>query len=160
VKTLSDPDATLVNLDAVTRTSVSALTALPVRCSGGPDRRVYAEEFVVYEVDAIIQALRQEDDRDFHIVLQDPDVSTDTVIAELPDTACLGAAQSPYVATLAQAHITFLGLFPLGSTRPNDLVGRRVRVRGVGFFDFNHGQIGRARSCLELHPVTAVSAAP
>jgi hypothetical protein len=26
----------------------------------------------------------------------------------------------------------------------------------VGFFDFNHGQTGRSRSCIELHPVLGI----
>jgi len=33
--------------------------------------------------------------------------------------------------------------------------GLRVRVTGVFFFDFPHGQSGHARNYAELHPVTA-----
>jgi hypothetical protein len=32
--------------------------------------------------------------------------------------------------------------------------GLRVRVAGVLFFDFPHGQSGHARNYAELHPVT------
>jgi len=38
------------------------------------------------------------------------------------------------------------------------VVGQTARVRGVGFFDFDHGQTGRSRSCIELHPVIAIDA--
>jgi hypothetical protein len=33
-------------------------------------------------------------------------------------------------------------------------------VRGVGFFDFNHGQNGRARNCMELHPIVSIDRIP
>jgi len=29
-------------------------------------------------------------------------------------------------------------------------------ARGVGFFDFNHNQTGRSRSCIELHPILGI----
>ena len=40
--------------------------------------------------------------------------------------------------------------------RLSDLRGMTVRVTGVGFFDFNHLQVGRSRSCIELHPMLAI----
>jgi len=50
VKTLADPDASQVNPAVVAQTSISALNALPSHSDGGPDGRVYAEEFRVFEV--------------------------------------------------------------------------------------------------------------
>jgi hypothetical protein len=38
------------------------------------------------------------------------------------------------------------------------VAGRRVRVRGVGFYDFAHEQTGRSASCIELHPVLSITA--
>ncbi|HEX4629281.1 MAG TPA: hypothetical protein VH137_10885, partial [Gemmatimonadales bacterium] len=32
-----------------------------------------------------------------------------------------------------------------------------VRITGVGFFDFRHGQRGLAPNAIELHPVIAVA---
>ena len=42
---------------------------------------------------------------------------------------------------------------------PDDdaLVGTVVRIQGVGFYDFNHGQRGRALNCIELHPIVWIS---
>lgn len=37
------------------------------------------------------------------------------------------------------------------------LVGRRLRVTGVGFYDKIHGQSGVARNGIELHPVLALT---
>ena len=43
-----------------------------------------------------------------------------------------------------------------GAAQWNRLRGVRVRVTGVGFFDLSHFQVGRSRSCMELHPVLAI----
>jgi hypothetical protein len=56
---------------------------------------------------------------------------------------------SPLLTSLSNAKIQYQ---MLGS-----LVGRQVRVRGVGFYDFAHGQTGRSESCIELHPVLSIS---
>jgi hypothetical protein len=157
VKTLSDRDATRVDVAASTRTTVALLSGLAPQCGGGPDQRIYPQELLVFEADAILQAVKREDDRDLHLILQDPESPSDTVIAELPDTACMGAAQSPYIVTLAQAYFDFLALLPPGTTDVRAAAGRRVRVRGVGFFDFPHGQTGRSRSCIELHPIISIA---
>jgi len=45
----------------------------------------------------------------------------------------------------------------LGGSSPSTLVGTVVRVRGVGFYDFNHGQRGRSANCIELHPIVLIS---
>ena len=34
--------------------------------------------------------------------------------------------------------------------------GTTVRVTDVGFFDVNHLQVGRSRSCIELHPILTI----
>jgi hypothetical protein len=39
---------------------------------------------------------------------------------------------------------------------PRGLEGHVIRVRGVGFFDFDHHQKGRSKSCIELHPVLGI----
>ncbi len=38
--------------------------------------------------------------------------------------------------------------------------GTTVRVTGVGFFDVNHLQVGRSRSCIELHPIVTIERVP
>jgi hypothetical protein len=60
-------------------------------CDGGPDRRVYAEEFRVFEVLGRVTYIRHEDDRDYHMALKDPDAPGSSVVTELADTLCSGA---------------------------------------------------------------------
>jgi len=152
VKTLSDPDATRVDFTNVIATSVAALNDLAPHCSNLPERRTFPEEFRVFEVTARVSLTRLEDDRDFHIVLVDPANPTKTMITEVVDPECQGAAQSPFILLLAITRNTFQMLSPLAS--------KTVRLRGVGFYDFSHGQTGRSASCIELHPVTRIALAP
>ena len=94
----------------------------------------------------IVQITRNEDDRDVHIALADPADPSQTIVVEVVDPAC--APTSPHVGTLTQVRSQYSSL--------GALAGRTVRVRGVGFYDFAHGQTGRSRSCIELHPVVDI----
>lgn len=150
VKTLSDADALRVDLYQVTSTTIRVLNDLPPRCSGLPVRRTYEEEFRVYEVLGRVTLVRREDDRDYHVVLADPIDTTQTIVVEVADPECNGPLQSPYRTVLIEAR-QMLDVLGRGA-----LVGQTVRLRGVGFYDFDHRQTGRSRSCLELHPVLAI----
>src|SRR5437588_12011223 len=103
VKTLSDPDATGVDLTAPTNTTISDLNGFTAHCSGLPDGRSYPEEFRTYEVSGVVQLTRNEDDHDVHIALPDPGNSSQTIVVEVADPSCPGAVQSAYFATLKQA---------------------------------------------------------
>lgn len=147
VKTLTDPDAGRVDFNNVMSTTVTALNGFSAHCSGLPDNRTFPEEFRVYEATGTIQLTREEDDHDIHIVLADPADSTQTIVVEVVDPAC--ATTSPFLSLLTQAKSQYQMLSPL--------TGKMVRVRGVGLYDFDHGQTGRSRSCIELHPVINIS---
>jgi Bacterial Ig-like domain (group 2) len=155
VKTLADPDAATVNLSSVTPISIRDLNGLSQHCSGLPDGRGFAEEFRVFEVVGNVTYIAHEDDRDYHIALEDPNASGFSVVTEMADTMCSGAASSPHLATLRSVEGMFVTL--LGGRSPSTLLGTTVRVQGVGFYDFNHGQRGRSANCIELHPIISIS---
>ena len=154
VKTLSDPAASGVDVTSVVTTTIRALNQLPTRCSGLPNTRVFGEEFVTYEVVGRIIYAATEDDHDYHVAIADPNDSSYTMVTEVADTACSGAIASPHRPAIGAARISLMAL--LAGRSPSALVGTTVRVRGVGFFDFDHRQIGRARNCMELHPLTMI----
>jgi len=154
VKTLSDADATRVNMIPIS-TTIAEIAGHPAHCDSGPDNRIYDEEFRTYEVIGRATRVALEDDHDYHLVLSDLADSAITMITEIPDPACEGAISSRFVSLLRAARSAFLNL--LGSGSLSSLVGQTFRVRGVGFYDFDHGQIGRARNCIELHPLLQVS---
>jgi hypothetical protein len=137
-----------VDVSNVIHTTITALNGLATRCSGLPEGRTFAEEFRVYEVVGVVQFTHNEQDRDVHIALADPANATKTIVVEVIDPPC--AATSPLLTTLSNAKVQYLRL--------GSLTGKQVRVRGVGFYDFAHGQTGRSDSCIELHPVLSISA--
>ena len=147
VKTLTDLDVARIDFDHPVITTVAALNALTAHCSSLPDARTFAEEFAVLEVVGRVTLTRLEDDRDLHVVISDPSDSTQTMVTEVADPEC--AATSPKLGTLQVARAQYQALSPL--------TGKLVRLRGVGFYDFAHGQTGRSRSCIELHPVLNIA---
>src|SRR5206468_12777128 len=107
-----------------------------------------AEEFRVYEVVGMVQFTRDEVDRDVHLALADPADPVKTIVVEIVDPTC--APASPMLTAFSNARLEYQSLgLP---------AGRQVRVRGVGFYDFAHGQIGRSNSCFELHTVLDIGA--
>ena len=151
VKTLSDSAASSVDLSRVQTTTIKALNELPTHCSGLPMTRAFTEEFIVYEVVGRVIYVKDEDDRDYHVAVADPADSSYTIVTEVADTACSGAINSPHRTEMGSARASFMSV--LAGRSPSTLVGTTVRLRGVGFYDFNHGQIGRSRNCMELHPL-------
>src|SRR5450759_1965049 len=86
--------------------------------------------------------------RDSHLIFSDS--AGKTMIAEVPSPYCVGSG-SPFAAGITNARAEFDGHF-----RPSTdckSAGSPVRVTGVGFFDFLHGQNGVAPNGIELHPV-------
>jgi hypothetical protein len=155
VKTLADQAASRVDLSSVTAISIHDLVALPSHCDAGPDSRSYAEEFRVFEISGRVIFVAHEDDRDYHVVVEDPNDPSSSVVTELADTQCAGASTSPHLAALRSVEGMFAGLLNGGS--PLSLVGTMVRIQGVGFYDFDHSQRGRAKNCIELHPIVFIS---
>jgi hypothetical protein len=154
VKTLSDGDASRVDLSRVQSTTIRDLTARAAHCDGGPDRRTYPEEFEVFEVAGRVTFVNFETDRDYHVVLADPSDPNSTMVTEVADFACQGAISSPHRSVIETTRSAFIAL--LAGRSPSSLVGATVRLRGVGFFDFAHGQTGRSRNCIELHPIVKI----
>ena len=82
------------------------------------------------------------------------DGSGHTMIAEIPDPACVGSA-SPLLASIQKARARVQR-----QVHPDHVSFKTanvpVTVTGVGFFDFLHGQTGVAPNGIELHAVLDV----
>ncbi len=109
-------------------------------------------ETQVFRVPAVLVGLKEEDDRDIHLVIADLTDPSQTMIIEIPSSLCSGACASSHVAEFDQARATVVSTLGEPSARFKR-VSRRVVVTGVGFFDFLHGQTGVAPNGIELHPV-------
>jgi hypothetical protein len=145
VKTLSDPEAREVDFTPRPAT-VRYLGSLPAR-PGGQDSRGPLEKRT-FAVQAQLVGAKREADSDYHLVITSGGA---TMIAEMPLLGCTAGAQHRYAMTAARSELERAVGGPVGSSwiHPN----QRVRLVGVLFFDFPHGQSGHARNYAELHPV-------
>lgn len=158
IKTIFDNDARRINFTA-RHTSISELAAM--RAPEVLSNERFDAEKQVYSVEGVLLGWKQETgqhgDRDFHLVLADPNDVSRTMIAEVPSAECQGACSSlqaqryaevrqALTAQLAEPQAHFRRFTPAWV----------VRVEGVGFFDIFHQQIGVAENCMELHPLLKV----
>jgi hypothetical protein len=154
VKTGTDADAALVNPNAALPASIEYLRTLsgprPLPQSG----RVAPTEITVYDVTATLVEFKAEDDGDYHLVIADS--AGRTMIAEIPAVNCAGG--SVFASMISAARSAFASRF--SPTSSFQRVSVPIEVRGVGFFDFLHGQTGVAPNGIELHPVLSVSFSP
>ncbi len=151
VKTGTDADASKITLQSTTSTTIAALGALAAPASLPSNNRVAPTEDTVFQVQATLNQYKLEADSDYHLVLKD--TSGHTMIAEIPDPACVGAG-SVLASGISRARGEFDAKYT--ATGSFQTANVAVTVTGVGFFDFMHGQTGVAPNGIELHAVTDI----
>jgi hypothetical protein len=148
VKTGTDADAGLINLQSITQTTIASLAALPKPGTLPSNNRIQPTEITVFQLHDTLTIYKLESDSDYHLVLDDG--AGHTMITEIPDPACVGSS-SPLKADVQTARAAFDARYtPNGSFQTANVP---VTVTGVGFFDFLHGQTGVAPNGIELHAV-------
>ena len=170
VKTGADADAQALTGQAPTPSTIADLRALEVPAVLPPDGRSDGAEKTVWQLTATLQAFRMESDGDYHLVIADD--QNNTMIAEIPNPGDI-TAPSYFAEQISNARTAFDNHFQLAEninapTPPAALgpggaaqvqaaqtqqVAVPVTVTGLGYFDFNHGQLGVAPNAIELHPV-------
>lgn len=155
VKTGTDPDAHLVNLNAPQTTTIATMRALTAPNPIPTNNRVAPTETTVWVINATITEYKLEDDQDYHIVIADS--SGNTMIAEIPAPTCVGSG-SPFLSGITNARSQFDAKFSV--TTSFQTTSTPVQITGVGMFDFLHGQTGVAPNGIELHPVLNVNFNP
>src|SRR5437667_1570925 len=76
VKTGTDPDAHLVNLNAPQNTTIAAMRALTVPNPIPANNRVSPTETTVWVINATITEYKLETDQDYHVVIKDASGNT------------------------------------------------------------------------------------
>ena len=148
VKTLTDPDASSVDLTPIPST-ITALGSVAAPASHSDLPRQPQEENT-YTVEGTIVGYKLEDDNDIHLAIADTTPPFATMIAEFPNKGCdVGAVDE---AQIDQARQAFETAFPPATKHFQTPTGC-VTVTGVFFFDRIHGQLGVAPNGAELHPV-------
>ena len=150
VKTLTDSDNVSVDIEHPKATTVHALTNVPTARVGRTTKR-YGIEHKVFAVKCTISEWLEEDDKDFHIVINDLQHPEETMIAEIPDPDCPAAKKSRVSGKFVSARKSF---------EKYKLKGGKVQsgtyiVTGIAFTDLVHGrpQHGVAPNNMELHPI-------
>jgi hypothetical protein len=166
VKTAADADAQALTGQSPTPATIAQLRALAVPAQLPPDGRSEGAEKTVWQLTATLQAYRREADGDYHLVIADDQGST--MIAEIPNPGDI-TSPSYFAAQIASARTAFDSHFqitedtgaataPAAAVEPGggpqfEQISVPVTVTGIGYFDFNHGQLGVAPNAIELHPV-------
>src|SRR6478609_6738806 len=148
VKTETDADVGLVNLNSSTNTTIAALRAPAAPSPIPANNRVSPWETTQWVRNATLTLYKLESDSDYHLVLQDANGLT--MIVEIPSPSCVGAG-SPFLAGITNARNEFNARFT--ATTSFQTANIPVQIKGVGMFDFLHGQTGVAPNGIELHPV-------
>lgn len=146
IKTASDTQASQVST-AQHPTTIAALRALRKPTSLPSNSRIRPTEITEYVIAGTLTGYKQESDGDYHLVVADS--AKRTMIVELADPRCVTGAR--FKTEITNVRKAFAARYtPTGTMQhPN----RAIRVRGIGFFDYLHGQTGVAPNGIELHPV-------
>jgi hypothetical protein len=174
VKTAADADAQALTGQPPTPTTVAELRALDVPALLPPDGRSDGAEKTVWQLTATLQTYRSESDGDYHLVIADD--QGDTIIAEIPNPGDI-TTPSYFADQITTARTAFDSQFqisedisaPTPPAAPAPAAESQfqqpaaepqfqqaavpVTLTGIGYFDFNHGQLGVAPNAIELHPV-------
>lgn len=114
--------------------------------------RVSPRETTQYSLSGTLKKYKRESDSDYHLVIQDG--AGRQMIIELPNINCVGGG-SPFRSGISNARAQFDAKLTATSTMKN--VTAPVTIRGIGFWDFLHGQTGVAPNGIEVHPVLNIA---
>jgi hypothetical protein len=146
-----DADARSVNQRAVHQTTIFHLRSLPQPGFLPSRSRIRPVETTVWQITGKLVRVKEEQDSDFHLVIADS--GGRTMITEIPAPACISS--SPFLASERHVRQVFTADFhPDSSWQRPDV---KVTVRGVGYFDYLHGQSGVTPNGIELHPLLSFS---
>jgi hypothetical protein len=148
VKTGTDANAGLINLQSTTQTTIASLISLLAPTTLPANNRIQPTETTVFQLHATLIEYKLEGDSDYHLVLSDG--SGNTMISEIPSPSCVGSS-SVLLSGIQNARSEFDAQYTTTSSFQTANVP--VTITGVGFFDFLHGQTGVAPNGIELHAV-------
>ena len=152
VKTLADKDAASIMKGPIQASTVHDLIAhqppSKEELMQATATRFPAEKMKV-ELTAMVTGYKKESDLDFHIVLSDPSTGQ-TMIAEIPSGSCVPIE---YASEFSALQKQFASDFGKPTLRYKQVTPEKVKITGIVFFDFLHGQTGVAPNGVELHPV-------
>jgi hypothetical protein len=152
VKTGTDPQAPSVNLGSYISSTIYNFHQSTRPGSLPSNGRVSPRETTQYRLSATLTKYVRENDSDYHLVIKDS--AGRTMIIELPASNCVGAG-SPFGPGISHARQQFDARFT--ATTSFKTTSTAVTIKGVGFWDYLHGQTGVAPNGIEVHPVLDIT---
>ena len=152
VKTGTDPNAPSVNLSTYISSTIYNFHQSTRPSSLPSNGRVSPRETNQYRLSATLTKYVRESDSDYHLVIKDS--AGRTMIIELPASSCVGAG-SPFGTGISRARSQFDARFT--ATTSFKTTTTPVTIKGIGFWDYLHGQTGVAPNGIEVHPVLDIT---
>jgi hypothetical protein len=152
VKTGTDPQASSVSLGSYISSTIYNFHQSNRPASLPSNGRVSPRETTQYRLSGTLTKYVREADSDYHLVIKDS--AGRTMIIELPASNCVGAG-SPFGPGISRARQQFDARFT--ATTSMKTTSTPVTVKGVGFWDYIHGQTGVAPNGIEIHPVLDIT---
>ncbi|HYI12828.1 MAG TPA: hypothetical protein VEK57_27510 [Thermoanaerobaculia bacterium] len=152
VKTGTDPQAPSVNLSSYISSTIYNFHQSTRPGSLPSNGRVSPRETTQYRLSGTLTKYVREADSDYHLVIRDS--AGRTMIVELPASNCVGAG-SPFGPGISRARQQFDARFT--ATTSMKTTSTPVTIKGIGFWDYIHGQTGVAPNGIEVHPVLDIT---
>lgn len=158
VKTLSDFDTSLIDFKNVVETTVHQQCSIPKpkhECTF----RIKLEDTVYALTCNIVAYKKQTDDKDIHIVIEDPKTG-ELMVAEVISSDCSSVKKTSrylQIKNLDNWFVENIGKPSKEFTYLHKPI--LVHITGVGFFDTVHGQKGMASNGREIHPLLSMKLA-
>lgn len=154
VKTLSDKDTIKINFSKIIPSSIHKQLQLLA-----PKKKTYRldNESVVYSINCLIVGYKKErNDQDIHIVIQDAETK-ELMVAEIPSYECTDILHTSRSQLYKELQNWFR--YNIGKPKTKFVYLKKpvaATIKGLGFFDFCHGQKGMAPNGREIHPVLSI----
>jgi len=153
VKTLIDPDTTKINFNNVVPSTIQYQRSITMPTSL-PNTRLAVED-TLFSIDCIMYKYKLESDNDIHIVIHAIGDTSQTMVAEIVNAQCPGILSTSRYTQLNNLRTWFDNTYH--PTTSFTTTNERIRITGVGFFDFLHGQTGIPPNGREIHPILSFS---
>jgi hypothetical protein len=152
IKTGTDSGASSINLSSYVSTTIYNMLQSVHPSTLPATTRIAPRETTQYQLSGTLTKYAKESDSDYHLVIKDS--AGRTMIVEIPAPNCVGSG-SPFGPGVTNARRQFDARFTATSTFKT--TSTAVTVRGVGFWDFLHGQTGVAPNGIEIHSVLNIT---
>lgn len=151
IKIGTDAQAPSVDLSTYISTTIYNMRSSTAPSSLPATSRIAPRELTQYRLSGTLTNYKRETDSDYHLVVKDG--SGRTMIIEIPSPTCVGSG--PFRTGISHARSQFDAKLTATSTMKSASIP--ITVKGVGFWDYIHGQTGVAPNGIEIHPVLDIT---